>query len=116
MLHLGVDTGSLIEHRAGQTMTIVGLSAVIVGASLLIAASDFRHPSDARIAGAVTGGSGIVLAAVGLPLSILSTSHVRENSNKEVARVYNNRGYSIPFLPDIKLSKTMTLTQRGITF
>jgi hypothetical protein len=115
-LHLNVDTGSLFAHRVGQTMTVIGISAAIVGGSLLVAASDFRHPNDARIAGGITGGAGVVLGGVGIPLTVLSTSHVNGDDNREVARVYNNRGYAIPFLPDIKLTKTMTLTQRGIIF
>jgi hypothetical protein len=86
-----------------------------VGASLLVAAPDFRHPNDARIAGGVTGGTGVAFAAVGIPLTIGTDSHL-QGDNREIARVYNERGYKVPFLPDIKLSKTVTLTQRGIVF
>jgi hypothetical protein len=115
-LHLNVDSGSLIAHRAGQTMSVVGITAAIVGASLLVAATDFRRPSDARIAGGVTGGVGVALAGIGIPLSLATVSHVEGENEREIAKVYNNHGYAVPFLPDIKLSKTMTLTQRGITF
>jgi hypothetical protein len=114
-LHLRVDGGSLVAHRVGQGLSLIGISAAIVGASLLIAAPDFRHPSDARIAGGVTGGAGVAFAAVGIPLTFGTDSHV-SSDEREVARVYNERGYKIPFLPDIKLSKTLTLTQRGIVF
>jgi hypothetical protein len=115
-LHLNVDSGSLIAHRTGQALSVIGISAVIVGASLLLAASDFKHPNDARIAGGVTGGAGVALGAVGIPLSIGTESHVRTEADHEIASVYGNRGYKVPFLPDIKLSKTVTLTQRGFVF
>ncbi len=114
-LHLSVDSGSLLAHRIGQGMTVIGISAAIVGGSLLVAASDFKHPNDARIAGGITGGTGVALAAVGIPLSLGTDSHVQSGS-REIARVYAERGYKIPFLPDIKLSRTLTLTQRGIVF
>jgi hypothetical protein len=114
-LHLRVDAGSLLAHRIGQGMTVIGISAAIVGAGLLVAAGDFRHPDDARIAGGVTGGAGIALTAVGIPLTLGTDSHVRSDE-REVARVYGERGYKLPFLPDIKLSKSLTLTQRGIVF
>ena len=115
-LHLNVDARSLLAHRAGQTLSVVGVAAIIVGGSLLVAASDFRHPNDARIAGGVTGGAGIALAAVGIPLAYATVSHVATDDGREVAKICNNHGYELPFLPNIKLSKTMTLTQRGITF
>ena len=115
-LHLTVDSSSLLAHRTGQALSGIGISAVVVGVSLLVAAPDFRNPSDARIAGGIAGGAGIVLAAVGIPLALSTVSHVTDDSNREVAKVYNNHGYAIPFLPDIKLSKSITLTQRGFTF
>jgi hypothetical protein len=115
-LHLNVDAGSLFAHRTGQAMSVIGVSAAIVGASLLVAASAFRHPSDARIAGAITGGSGLAFAAVGLPLAFATSSHVTTDNEREIAKVYKDHGYAVPFLPDIKLSKTVTLTQRGIIF
>ncbi len=116
-LHLNVDSGSLVAHRSGQTLSVIGISAMIVGASLLLAASDFKHPNDARIAGGVTGGAGVALAAVGIPLALATESHVSSSANDHaIASVYGNHGYKVPFLPDIKLSKSVTLTQRGIVF
>jgi hypothetical protein len=115
-LHLTVDSGSLLAHRIGQTLSVFGISAILVGVSLLVAAPDFRHPSDVRIAGGITGGAGIVLAAVGIPLALSTTSRVAGDDNREIAKVYNNHGYAIPFLPDVKLSKSVTLTQRGLVF
>jgi hypothetical protein len=115
-LRLNVDARSLVVHRAGRTMSVAGIAAVIVGGSLLVAASSFRHPSDARVAGAATGGAGIALAAVGIPLSLATMSRVTTDDGREVSKVYGNHGYALPFLPDIKLSRGMTLTQRGIIF
>lgn len=115
-LHLTVDSGSLLAHRAGQTLSVFGISAILVGASLLVAAPDFRHPNDARIAGGITGGAGVVLAAVGIPLALATTSRVGSESNREIAKIYNNHGYALPFLPEIRLSKGLTLTQRGFVF
>jgi hypothetical protein len=115
-LHLTIDSGSLLAHRLGQTLSVFGLSAIVVGVSLLVAAPDFRQPSDARIAGGITGGTGAVLAAVGIPLALLTTSRVGSDVNHEIAKVYSNHGYAIPFVPDIKLSQTVTLTQRGLIF
>jgi hypothetical protein len=105
-LHLTVDSGSLLAHRSGQTMSVIGISAMIVGASLLAAATDFRHPNDARVAGGITGGAGVALAAVGIPLALTTESHVGSDTEREIAKVYNDRGYAVPFLPDIKLSKS----------
>jgi hypothetical protein len=53
---------------------------------------------------------------VGIPLALSTTSRVGSEENREIAKVYNNHGYAIPFLPDIKLSKSVTLTQRGLVF
>jgi hypothetical protein len=64
----------------------------------------------------VVGGSGIALTAVGIPLSLATVSHVDAENERQIAKVYNNHGYSISFLPDISLSKSVTLTQRGIVF
>jgi hypothetical protein len=115
-LQLHVDAGDLLAHRIGQTLTVGGVSAMIVGGCLLAAASSFSHPNDARIAGGITGGLGVAATAVGVPLTFGTVSHVDVDGSREIARVYNQRGYSVPFLPDIKLSKTFTLTQRGIVF
>ena len=116
-LHLNIDSGSLLAHRAGQSMSVVGITALVVGVSLLATAENFRHPNDARIAGGATGGAGLALAAIGIPLAYMTTSKVSgDDDQREIAKVYNNHGFALPLLPDIKLTKTMTLTQRGIIF
>jgi hypothetical protein len=115
-LHLNVDSGSLVAHRIGQAMTVLGFTSIIVGGSLLLAAHDFAHPNDARIAGGITGGAGVALAAIGIPLSLTTESRINSDNDVRIARVYHDRGYAVPFLPDIKLSRTLTLTQRGLVF
>jgi hypothetical protein len=104
-LHLNVDGGSLLAHRVGQTLTVIGVTAVIVGASLLVVASDFKHPDDARIAGGITGGAGVVLAAIGIPLALATESHVGSDTDHDIASV-----------DSVKLSKSVTLTPRGLAF
>jgi hypothetical protein len=97
-------------------MSGIALVAVIVGGSLLIAGSDFRHPDDARVAGAVTTGGGVAFAAVGLPLALATVTRVRTQTNDEVANRYFYKGHDVPFLPNIDLGHGFTLTQRGIIF
>jgi hypothetical protein len=81
-----------------------------------LAAHDFKTPSDARIAGGITGGTGVALAAIGIPLTFSTESRIDRDKDHQIVKVFNERGYAVPFLPDIKLSKSMTLTQRGIAF
>jgi hypothetical protein len=115
-LHLQIDSGSLVAHRIGQAMTVLGFTSMIVGGSLLLAAHEFKAPSDARIAGGIVGGTGVALAAIGIPLTFTTESRIDRDRDHQISKVYNERGYAIPFLPDIKLSKGLTLTQRGIAF
>ena len=115
-LHLKVKAGNLVAHRTGEVMSGIGVAAVIVGASLLITASDFHHPDNERAAGAITGGLGLVSAAIGIPLALATTSRVHTESDEEIADVYQNHGRRVPLLPDINLGNGFTLTQRGIVF
>jgi hypothetical protein len=115
-LELKVKAGNLLLHHTGQAMTGMGIIAFIVGGSLLFTASDFRHADDARAAGVITGGAGIVLAAIGIPLSIISSTKVHAENDEEIAKVYENHGRAIPFLPDVDLGHGFTLTQHGIVF
>ena len=117
-LHLKLKTGSLVAHRTGELMTGVGLVAVIVGGSLLITASNFKHPTptEAREAGGITLGAGVLFAAIGLPLAIASRTRVRMDTDEEIANTYFNKGHEVPFLPKLNLGNGFTLTQRGIIF
>ena len=115
-LHLKVKAGNLVAHRAGEIMAGIGVAAVIVGGSLLVTASDFHHPDNERAAGAITGGLGLVSAAIGIPLALATTSRVHTETDEEIADVYTNHGRKVPLLPDINLGHGYTLTQHGITF
>jgi hypothetical protein len=115
-LHLRLRAGDLRLHRGAQVMSGVGLTALIVGASLLVTASDFRHPGDAREAGAIVGGAGLVLAAVGIPGAYMTRTRVRVDDTDEIANVYWYSGHKIPFLPEVNLGHGFTLTQRGVVF
>jgi hypothetical protein len=110
-LHLDVDSGSFFAHRLGRVM----IAFAPLGAGPLVASSDFGRPNDACIAGAIKGGVPD-LSAVGVPLTIATMGDGNGERAREIATVYAEHGYKVPFLPDIKLSKTLTLTQRGITF
>jgi hypothetical protein len=87
-LHLRLDTGSLAAHRAGMTMGAIGGAALIVGVTLLAVAPTLSNPGrehDYRVAGWVTGGAGLVLLAVGIPLSILTSTRVYSGDTKIAA-------------------------------
>jgi hypothetical protein len=115
-LRLSIDSGGATEHRGGQATMVLGFRLRSVGGSLLLAAQKFRSPSDGSIAGAATGGSGVAPAAVGIPLAAATESRSSGDNERRAAKVYNERGYAIRILPDIKLSKSITLTQRGVVF
>lgn len=84
-LHLKVDAGSLTAHRAGQALGAVGLAAMIVGVSLLIAAPSFHHEDDARLAGWITGGGGLVALGIGIPLALLTHTRVSSADGRSLA-------------------------------
>lgn len=75
-LHLQVQAGDAFEHHVGQALTGAGLTALIVGVVLVAAAHAFTDESDVRVAGFITGGAGIVVMAVGIPVTILTATHV----------------------------------------
>lgn len=107
-LRLNVDAGDLKAHRLGQTLTTVGIAAVIVGSALLLSSTSFKHEDDARLAGYITGGAGILAVGVGIPLALLTTTKVK--SDDKPTR-------DISFLPrKVKLFGDLTLTQKGIVF
>lgn len=116
VLHLKIDSGDLVAHRTGEAMGGIGVAAIIVGVGLLAASPNFHHPDDARIAGGTTGGIGILLAAVGIPLAYLTRTTVAAEESGKIANVYWYQGHKVPFLPEVDLRHGFTLTQRGIVF
>ena len=63
-----------------------GKRALVTGAVLLSAAGRFDDESDVRRAGAITGGAGLVLMAIGIPLMILNQTHVYDGTQKLARR------------------------------
>jgi hypothetical protein len=78
-LHLRLDAGSRDANRLGVGLGGLGFVAVVVGGSLVLAASNVKdHDGEVRTrdAGLITGGAGIVLLAIGIPLAILTRTYV----------------------------------------
>lgn len=103
-----IDAGDLKAHRAGQGLIAAGTAAVIVGLSVLVSSTSFRHEDDARLAGYITGGAGILALGIGIPLAFLTQTKVvtDEKPTRDIA-----------FLPrKVKLFGDFTLTQKGIVF
>lgn len=85
-LDLQVRPGNLARYAAGGTLTGLGIGAFITGAVLFTAAGKFEDEKEVRIAGAITGGAGIALLAVGIPLVLMNRTHVYADGIKLVKR------------------------------
>lgn len=81
-LDLQVKPGNLPRYATGGTLTGLGVGALITGAVLFTAASKFEDEKEVRIAGAITGGAGLVLMAIGIPLLVLNQTHVYADGTK----------------------------------
>ena len=84
-LQLKVDAGNLLAHRAGMAMSSTGFAAVIVGLGLIAAEGIFTDETKARDAGYITGAAGLVLLAVGIPLTIATATSVSTLSGGKIA-------------------------------
>jgi hypothetical protein len=73
---LKIEPGSALAHRIGAATVGIGLTAFAVGAGLVAAQKIFSDESEARTAGFITGGSGLVLTAMGIPLTIFTSTKV----------------------------------------
>lgn len=105
-LRLHIDAGNQRAHSVGMLLAAIGGAAVIVGGVLLATAARFDKESDVRLAGGVTGGSGLLLLGIGVPLTIGTQTHVATDNGRDIT-----------FLPrNIKLPGGFTLTQKGIVF
>ena len=81
-IDLRVRPGNLPAYAVGGAATGIGTAALITGAVLLTVAGKFEDESDIRVAGAITGGVGLALLAVGIPLLILNQTHVYADGRK----------------------------------
>ena len=99
-LHLQIDPGNLLLHRIGHRLIVAGTAAAIVGGGLLTLAPNIDDPKDEkdmRTAGFITAGAAVVLLGVGIPLYLLTRTHV----TSEGAKLANTN---------------LVLTPRGIAF
>lgn len=81
-LSLKIDAGNLLAHRAGGALSGAGLAAVIVGVALVAGEGIFTDEDKARNAGFITGGAGLVVLAVGIPLALLTSTTVSGPAGK----------------------------------
>jgi len=78
-VHLQIDAGNRQARRGGLFLTGVGTVALIVGGSLLLAAGNVDNHHDkveTRDAGWISGASGLVVLAIGIPLALLTRTTV----------------------------------------
>jgi hypothetical protein len=81
-LQLKIDAGHLLMHRAGKAMAAVGLAAAVVGTALIAGRGIFTDEKKAEDAGFITGGAGLLVMAIGIPLSVLTATSVSAGDNK----------------------------------
>jgi len=81
-LQLKVEAGDLWGHRVGVIMATAGLAAIIVGAALVAGEGIFTDETKARDAGYITGGAGIVVLAVGIPIALMTATSVSAGDTK----------------------------------
>ena len=81
-LDLQVRPGNMARYATGGLLTGLGIGAFVTGAVLFTVAGKFEDESNIRIAGAITGGAGLVLMAVGIPLLVLNQTHVYADGTK----------------------------------
>ncbi len=81
-LSLKVDAGTLLAHRVGAGLAATGFAAVIVGVALVAGEGIFSDEDKARTAGYITGAAGLVVLAVGIPLSLMTVTTVAGPAGK----------------------------------
>ncbi len=81
-IQLKVDAGDLLGHRVGITMATAGFAAVIVGAALVAGEGIFTDETKARDAGYVTGGAGLLVMAIGIPIALMTSTTVFAGGDK----------------------------------
>ena len=91
-LRLQVEPGDLLMHRIGGRLIALGTAASIVGGALITTASKFDDEKEVRVAGIITGGAGILLLGIGIPLLIVSQTHVTADDRKLANRTPTKTG------------------------
>jgi hypothetical protein len=82
---LDVDPGNLWTHALARGVIGLGTAAAIVGGALITTAHTWDDHDDekhVRTAGIITGAIGLALLAAGIPIAILTQTHVRANDRK----------------------------------
>lgn len=82
---LEVQPGSFWWHAIATQFIALGTASGIVGGALITTASTWDDKKDekhVRTAGIITSAIGIVLVGVGIPLAILTQTHVRANDKR----------------------------------
>ncbi len=79
---LQVQAGDRLWHRFGKALTGVGLAALVVGVSLVAAEHLFSDEEEARNAGFITGGAGILVLGAGIAVSLATSTHVYSSGAK----------------------------------
>jgi hypothetical protein len=82
---LDVQPGNFWWHAAATKLIATGTAAAIVGGALITTAHTWDSKSDerhVRNAGIITGAIGLGLLAAGIPIAILTQTHVKANERK----------------------------------
>lgn len=86
---LTVDPGNLWLHGAAKRVIGLGIASGIVGGALLTTAhtwDDHKEEKNVRTAGWITSAIGIGLVAIGIPVAILTQTHVKANDKRIAGR------------------------------
>jgi hypothetical protein len=73
---LRIEPGNPVPHRVGIAMSAIGAAALITGVGLVAGEKIFRDEEAARNAGFISGGAGVALLAIGIPLTVLTSTKV----------------------------------------
>ncbi len=94
-LQLQIKPGDLYWHHVGTKLVVLGTAAAIVGGALIVTASDWEDRSEekrVRTAGIITAGVALVLLGVGIPLAIVTQTHVHAGEKKLARGVHLGPG------------------------
>jgi hypothetical protein len=81
-LQLQVEPGKLLAHRISSRLIALGIAGAVVGGVLVTLASKFEEEKDVRVAGIITGGAGLVTLGIGIPLALLTQTHIKAGEKK----------------------------------